>query len=87
MEVSFVSLLSLIQLGWLDEEDTPPTNNDMCNVEDPPYPTPQQSSAVESWSDMCNMQDTPYATPHQSSAVQSWNDICNVEDPPYPTPH
>ena len=58
----------------------------MCNKEDPTYPTPNQSSAVESWSDMCNVEDPPYPTPHQPSAVESWNDMHNVEDPPYPPP-
>ena len=38
----------------------PTTNNDMCNVKDPPYPTPHWSSAVESWSDMSNEEDPPY---------------------------
>ena len=58
----------------------------MSNEEDPPYPTPQQSSAVESWSDMSNEEDPPYPTIHQSSVAESWSDMSSEEDTPYPTP-
>ena len=51
MEVSFVSLLGHIQLGWWDEQWGGPTL---------PYP---HQSAVETWCDMSNEEDPPYPTP------------------------
>ena len=65
----------------------PPPNNDICDVEDPPYPAPPStiSSWELKWHVQCGGPTLPY--PHQSSAVESWSDMCNVEDPPYPTPN
>ena len=44
----------------------------MCYEEDAPYPTPHQSSAVESWSDMTSEEDPSYPTAigHQQLRVE-----------------
>ena len=82
MEVSFISLLSHIQLGWWDEEDTP-TPQQGCDVEDPSYPTPnghQQLGVEVTWEIM----GTHMTYPHQLSTVESWSGMSNEEDPSCP---
>ena len=88
MEVSFVLLLSHIQLGWWDEEDTPtlhpPTM--MCDVEDPPYNTPYWSSAVDSWNDV---QWGGPTLSYPPLGISSWELKWHVQwgGPTYPTPY
>ena len=97
MEVSLVSLLRCMQLGWWDVEDTPAPGDltlTGCEMWRIPPTHPSFSQMMWLWLDVkcggsqpCHWQLRVEVTCTMwrtlpPSAVDSWSDMCNVEDPP-----